>query len=191
MFQAGFSWRYYTGEQKLLLGLITFDVKLEFSFLEVASSDRNQKKNMQIGNNVQSFSSWKWKEAVWLIFDHRESIYGSFDLDWLRLSEHPYFRILNTNKPCTVPAVEMKEVEIQTDVEEVNLVNAKKDQDDLIRLQSSMTIMQEDHLKERKLLNEKIAELQTEISVKDTIVEEEAPVQQEVRFCLIIVLTCR
>ena len=74
----------------------------------------------------------------------------------------------------------MKEVEIQTDVEE-NLVNAKKDQDDLIRLQSSMTIMQEDHLKERKLLNEKIAELQTEISIKDKIVEEEAPVQQEVR----------
>ena len=73
----------------------------------------------------------------------------------------------------------MKEVEIQTDVEE-NLVNAKKDQDDLIRLQSSMTIMQEDHLKERKLLNEKIAELQTEISIKDKIVEE-APVQQEVR----------
>ena len=80
----------------------------------------------------------------------------------------------------------MKEVEIQTDVEE-NTVNAKKDQDDLIRLQSSMTIMQEDHLKERKLLNEKIAELQSEISLKDKIVEE-APVQQEVRF-LIIVLT--
>ena len=82
----------------------------------------------------------------------------------------------------------MKEVEIQTDVEE-NTVNAKKDQDDLIRLQSSMTIMQEDHLKERKLLNEKIAELQSEISLKDKIVEE-APVQQEVRF-LIIVLTLR
>ena len=76
----------------------------------------------------------------------------------------------------------MKEVEIQTDVEE-NTVNAKKDQDDLIRLQSSMTIMQEDHLKERKLLNEKIAELQSEISLKDKIVEE-APVQQEVRFLI-------
>ena len=72
----------------------------------------------------------------------------------------------------------MKEVEIQTDVEE-NTVNAKKDQDDLIRLQSSMTIMQEDHLKERKLLNEKIAELQSEISIKDKIVEE-APIQHEV-----------
>ena len=78
----------------------------------------------------------------------------------------------------------MKEVEIQTDVEE-NTVNAKKDQDDLIRLQSSMTIMQEDHLKERKLLNEKIAELQSEISLKDKIVEE-APVQQEVRFLIIV-----
>ena len=72
----------------------------------------------------------------------------------------------------------MKEVEIQTDVEE-NTVNAKKDQDDLIRLQSSMTIMQDDHLKERKLLNEKIAELQSEITFKDKIVEEE-PIQQEV-----------
>ena len=74
----------------------------------------------------------------------------------------------------------MKEVEIQTDVEE-NTVNAKKDQDDLIRLQSSMTIMQDDHLKERKLLNEKIAELQSEITFKDKIVEEE-PIQQEVNW---------
>ena len=74
----------------------------------------------------------------------------------------------------------MKEVKIQTDVEE-NTVNAKKDQDDLIRLQSSMTIMQEDHLKERKLLNEKIAELQSEISIKDKIVEE-APIQHEVNW---------
>ena len=72
----------------------------------------------------------------------------------------------------------MKEVEIQTDVEE-NTVNAKKDQEDLIRLQSSMTIMQEDHLKERKLLNEKIAELQSEIDLKDKIVEE--PTQKEVK----------
>lgn len=54
----------------------------------------------------------------------------------------------------------------------------EKDQDDLIRLQSSMTIMQDDHLKERKLLNEKIAELQSEITFKDKIVEEE-PIQQE------------
>ena len=74
----------------------------------------------------------------------------------------------------------MKEVEIQTDVEE-NTVNAKKDQDDLIRLQSSMTIMHDDHLKERKLLNEKIAELQSEITFKDKIVEEE-PIQQEVNW---------
>ena len=38
--------------------------------------------------------------------------------------------------------VEMKDMEIQTDVED----NSKKE-DDLIRLQSSMSMMQEDHLK--------------------------------------------
>ena len=51
-------------------------------------------------------------------------------------------------------------MEIQTETEVQAKPPPKKDNEDLIRLQSSMSIMQEDHLKERKLLNEKIAQLQ-------------------------------
>jgi len=54
----------------------------------------------------------------------------------------------------------MKDMEIQTETEVQAKPPPKKENDDLIRLQSSMSIMQEDHLKERKLLNEKIAQLQ-------------------------------
>ena len=54
----------------------------------------------------------------------------------------------------------MKDMEIQTETEVQAKPPPKKDNEDLIRLQSSMSIMQEDHLKERKLLNEKIAQLQ-------------------------------
>ena len=65
------------------LDAITFDVKLEFSFLEVASSDRNQKKNMQIGNNVQSHLALQNGKGPsdWFLI-----IVNLFTALWLRLA---------------------------------------------------------------------------------------------------------
>ena len=64
----------------------------------------------------------------------------------------------------------MKDMEIQTDTIPVE-EKKESDTSDLIRLQSSMSLMQEDHLKERKLLNERIAQLQQQIQ-NSNLVEE-------------------
>jgi len=68
----------------------------------------------------------------------------------------------------------MKDMEIQTDTlpPPVQVTEEKKESEsDLIRLQSSMSLMQEDHLKERKLLNERIAQLQQQIQNSNVIEE--------------------
>ena len=64
-------------------------------------------------------------------------------------------------------------MEIQTDTIPAD-EEKTADTSDLIRLQSSMSLMQEDHLKERKLLNERIAQLQQQIQNSNLIEENKS-----------------
>ena len=64
--------------------------------------------------------------------------------------------------------VEMLDIEIQTDEQ---LEPVAEHEDNLIRLQSSMSMLQEDFNRERKMLNDQIAKLQAQVVSGEKIKE--------------------